>query len=253
MIEEKKEKSRNNTERNASSASVFRNVQTVVSIALVMATFLTLWNPFSIFADQSANEAVPSSENISAKQENPIMSTIGIVVGHWQESSGAICEDGLTEVSVNLAIANMVKSKMENIGYAVHLFAENDLELNNFQGLALIAIYTGSCQDSSDNSSGFVIGNTLLSNQLEASNALAACVGEEYCQQTGLPFSYEIITKDHTAYHVFRAINPSTPVILLITGSLLYDREILVEKVDTVAEGIVQGLNCYLNSLTVEK
>jgi len=147
----------------------------------------------------------------------------------------------------------MVKTKIETSGYAVYLFEENDLRLINFRGAALIAIYTGSCQDSPENSSGFTIGNSTQDNQLEISNALVACIGEKYQQQTELPFSYQIISEGHPAYHVFRDINPETPAIQLITGSLLHDRDILESQTETVAAGITLGLLCFLSPSTSEQ
>jgi N-acetylmuramoyl-L-alanine amidase len=228
-----------------------------------MATLFTLWTPFNLFASQSTDENLQSLEITSSQQElNPTKPVIGIVVGHWQQSTGTICEDGLTEVSINLAIANMVKTKMETSGYAVYLFEENDLRLINFRGAALIAIYTGSCHDSPENSSGFTIGNSTLNNQLEISNALVACIGEKYQQQTELPFSYQIISEGHPAYHIFRDINPETlfrdinpetPAIQLITGSLLHDRDILESQAETVAAGITLGLLCFLSPSTSEQ
>ena len=244
----------NNHEQSSSSFSVSHNVQTVVSVALIMATLFTLWTPFNLFASQSTDEVLQSLEITSSQQEfNPTKPVIGIVVGHWQQSTGSVCEDGLTEVSINLAIANMVSTKMEASGYVVYLFEENDLGLINFHGEALIAIYTGSCYDSHENSSGFIIGNSLLTSQLEISNTLVACIGENYQQQSGLSSSYQIISEGDPAYHIFRDINPETPAIKLITGSLLHDREILEGETETVAAGIALGLQCFLNQSTAEQ
>ena len=53
---------------------------------------------------------------------------IGIVAGHYSKDKnnydpGAVCEDGLTEQSVNFRIATLVMQKLTAMGYQVDMLA----------------------------------------------------------------------------------------------------------------------------------
>jgi len=135
------------------------------------------------------------------------------------------------------------------LGYPVKLLAETDLDLINFRGPALVALYTGSCDDTPDNKSGFTIGTTLSTSDLNSSNALAVCMGEIYQSSTKLDFTYQIITSDQPVYPIFEMVNPNTPMIYLEMGSLFYDQSVLIENSEKVANGIVNGIQCYLDTL----
>jgi N-acetylmuramoyl-L-alanine amidase len=60
------------------------------------------------------------------------------------------------------------------------------------------------------------------------------------------------ITKDMTSYHAFDEIDPETPAAIIETGFLNLDRQILTQKPDVVAQGIVDGLLCFLNYESIE-
>jgi len=49
---------------------------------------------------------------------------IGVVAGHWQNDSGAICEDGLQEVEINLDVARRVVALLRRAGYDAEVLAE---------------------------------------------------------------------------------------------------------------------------------
>ena len=49
-----------------------------------------------------------------------------------------------------------------------------------------------------------------------------------------------------THYHVFNTIAPQTPGAIIETGFMLDDREILTEGRDLIAQGIVDGIRCFL-------
>jgi len=218
-------------------------LQTVLLVAAVLATLFTLWNPYKLFSQQEVGQ---SELQESASGGN---STIGILVGHWNVDSGSVCDDGIIEANVTEAIANQVSMKLNALGYPVKLLAETDLDLINFRGPLLVALYTGSCDDTSDNRSGFMVGTTLTPSDLNASNTLAVCMGEIYQSSTKLDFSYEVIAADHSAYRLFELVNKNTPMIYLEMGSLLYDQTILIDNSENVANGIVNGIQCYLDTL----
>ena len=232
-------------EESTSPFNTGRVLQTIILVAAVLATLFTLWNPYKLFSQQEAAQT-NSQEATSSAAEN---STIGILVGHWNVDSGSVCENGIVEADVTEAIANQVSIKLNALGYPVKLLAETDLDLINFRGPLLVALYTGSCDDIPENKSGFMVGTSLSPADLNASNTLAVCMGEIYQSSTKLEFSYEIISQDNAAYRLFELVNKNTPMIYLDMGSLLRDQSILINNSESVANGIVNGIQCYLDTL----
>jgi N-acetylmuramoyl-L-alanine amidase len=53
-----------------------------------------------------------------------------------------------------------------------------------------------------------------------------------------------------TRYHGFRKIAPNTPGALIETGFLYLDRNVLTQKADVVARGLMDGLMCFLRDET---
>jgi len=239
-----------NPPHNTPAYSVTSGVQTVISIALVMATLLTLWNPRKVFSTPNLStllemEATQAAVEVESTVENKVR--IGVIAGHWQSTPGEVCSDGMIEADVNYDFAKRVVSLLEENGYAADLFPEFDLEFLNYEGAAFIALYTGSCADTPLPPSGFKVGGSLTAQNPEVVDALATCLSSEYQKATNLPFTYEVINPDHSSYHIFRDIHPSTPAILLEMGSLKTDRQILTRQADKAAKGIVEGLLCFLH------
>jgi hypothetical protein len=237
-----------------SQYTVMNGVQTVISIALVMATLLTLWNPRKVFNTPSLAslvEAGATQSALEAEQKNQDESSrhIGILAGHLEDSNpGEVCLDGTVESDVNQAIAALVSQELEDLGYIVDVFPEYDLELLNYEGAAFIALYSGSCAENPLPASGFSIGGSYSAQNPELVDQLATCLAQEYQQATGLPFTYEVINAENTSYHIFRDISLNTPAVRLEMGSLKTDRTILLNHPDEVAEGIVAGIQCFLNA-----
>jgi hypothetical protein len=237
-----------------SSYTVMNGIQTVISIALVMATVLTLWNPRKVFNTPSLASLVEAGATQAALEaqaevDNASVRHIGILVGHWQDSiPGEVCQDGTVESDVNLAIAERVKKKLEDLDYVVDLFPEYDLNLLNYEGAAFIALYSGSCAESPLPPSGFSIGGSYSAQNPELVDQLATCLAQEYQQSTQLPFTYEVINAEDASYHIFRDISVNIPAVRLVMGSLKTDRTLLVGEPDQVAEGIVAGIQCFLNA-----
>ena len=233
-------------EQKRDAFSTFRVIQTIVLLSAVLATLLTLWNPYKLF---SQKEFIQPGQDASADSSTTATNTIGILVGHWKVDSGAVCENGIVEANVNEAIANQVSVKLSAMGYSVKLLAETDIDLINFRGPTLIAIYCKACDEESGSTSGFSIGTTLKTSDMNAANTLAACMGEIYQKSTNLDFAYQIINSDHRAYPIFEVVNPKTPMIYLEMGSLFYDQAVLIDDSEKVANGIVNGILCYLDTL----
>ena len=231
--------------------SVMQGVQTVVSVALVMATLLTLGNPRKAFNTPKINALVDMSATqaaIKAQEADDRGNHIGLLSGHWQNSTGEVCADGLIETDVNQDITARTAQMLEEHGYQVDLFPEFDLAFLNYEGAAFIAIYSGSCAEAPLPPSGFKVGGSLTAQNPELVDSLATCISKEYQKATSLPFTFEVINPDHFSYHIFRDINPATPAVRLEMGSLKTDRTLLVDQAEKTADGIAAGILCYLNN-----
>jgi len=177
---------------------------------------------------------------------------IGIVSGHWGSNDpGALCPDGTTEAQVNRTIALLVQERLRREGYEVVVLDEFDPRLQGFRGQALVSIHADSCIPRED-LTGFkvaiaaALSQSGSSAQLVAANTLKSCLVEAYQQATGLAYHPHTVTRDMTEYHAFSEIDPSTPAVIIEVGFLGQDYDLLVRHPERVAEGIVQGLLCFL-------
>jgi N-acetylmuramoyl-L-alanine amidase len=176
---------------------------------------------------------------------------IGIVAGHWSTDPrkydpGAVCPDGLTEVEINLAIAQLVKALLEDQGYEVDLLEEFDSALDGYQADALVSIHADSCNV--PEASGFKVASVLHSAMPEEEDRLVTCLREEYQKATGLSFHAHSITYHMTEYHAFYEIAAQTPGAIIETGFMAADRHILVDQQDRVAQGIANGIIRFLET-----
>ncbi len=170
---------------------------------------------------------------------------IGIVVGHWKNDSGAVCPDGLTEVEINLGIAQRVVALLSQAGYEAELLAEFSPKLEGYQAAALISIHADSCNV--PEASGFKVARVSSSFVPETEDRLVACLIESYHRATGLPFHRNSITYDMTEYHAFFEIAPQTPAAIIEVGFMDADRYLLTKRQDLVAKGIFDGIRCFLS------
>ena len=234
---------------NSRAYSIIRLVQTVISVGVVMATLLTLWNPHGLFKNPSMVSFLPTPINPDQNGSGlPASVHVGIQIGHYKHDEGNTCPDGIKEVDVDYVIASKVQALLATTGVNVDMLDEYDLKLLNYKSDVLVSIHTGSCTDASAAVSGFKIANQLRNESLDNTNNLAACLGDAYHQNTGLAFGYEIITDDNPLSHTFIDINPQTPAVLIETGSLAVDREIIINNSDRAANGITAGILCYLKN-----
>ncbi|NPA06138.1 MAG: N-acetylmuramoyl-L-alanine amidase [Chloroflexi bacterium] len=178
---------------------------------------------------------------------------IGIVSGHWgSQDPGAVCPDGTTEAQVNHTIALLVQERLRRLGYDAVVLDEFDPRLQGFRGQALVSIHADSCLPRREDLTGFkvaiaaALSQTGTSAQLIAANTLKSCLVEAYQRVTGLAFHPHTVTRDMTEYHAFTEIDPNTPAVIIEVGFLGQDYDLLVNQPERVAEGIVQGLLCFL-------
>lgn len=236
--------------------SISRGIQTVVSTAILIATLFTLWNPrkffstpniYNLFQSQAAIETA-----ISNPKPNDSNTRIGVLAGNWQNSTGEVCADGTLEADINHNFANLIKLELEDRKYEVDLFPEFDLNFLNYEADVFVAIYSGSCLEKPLPPSGFTIGTSLTEINPDNVNKLAVCLAENYQESTHLPFTYEVINPDHLSYHIFRDIHPNTPAVLIEIGKLSTDRELIDKKRTAIVDGIVAGIECFLENTTSE-
>lgn len=186
----------------------------------------------------------------------PDVPRIGIVAGHWwlgeegQQSLdvGAVCDEGtpnqLTELEVNLEVAQRVVFELQRDGYQVDLLQEWDDRLAGYQADVLLSIHADSCLYAE--ATGFKVARVSDSHVPEIEDRLVACLVGYYAARTGLDFHEGSITHDMTQYHTFYEIDPNTPGAIIEVGFMLADRALLTQRPDLVAQGIIDGLLCFL-------
>jgi N-acetylmuramoyl-L-alanine amidase len=170
--------------------------------------------------------------------------SIGIIVGHRGSDSGAVCEDGLTELTINTNIAQKVFLLLTQAGIHTTLLDEFDDRLTNYEGTALISIHADSCVYYGDDLTGFKIAGSSRTN----SAPLVDCLNTHYQRATGLNIHLNTITGHMIDYHAFRKIAAGTPAAIVETGFMYMDRELLTTGSDGPAQGIAGGILCYLQS-----
>ena len=175
---------------------------------------------------------------------------------HTGNDSGAVCTDEngqitLTEVDVNLKIATLVQESLAARGFQVDLLNEFDTRLNGYRAVALLSIHNDSCEYINENATGFKVAASLETRDVNRAQRLTACIKERYQQTTGMAFHFNSITRDMTEYHAFSEIDPNTITAIIETGFLNLDREILTNQTSRVAEGITQGILCFINNESV--
>jgi N-acetylmuramoyl-L-alanine amidase len=171
---------------------------------------------------------------------------VGILAGHHgpENDPGAVCPDGLREVDINLEVAERAVAMLRDRGYEVDLLEEYDDRLNGYQAEAFLSIHSDACDI--PEASGFKVARVSFSAIPEAEDVLVECLYQEYGRITGLPRHDYSITPDMHGYHAFLRIDPQTPGAIIEMGFLAADRDMLVNRPDTLAAGVVAGLLCFL-------
>ena len=226
----------------------------VLVAAGLMAAIFTWWTPNEFMSDsarQSLSIAVATDAVTRVPTALPTPNwaqRIGIVSGHRGNDSGAVCHDGLTEASINLAVAEQVVQNLRGSGYTVDLLDEFDPRLTNYQAAALVSIHSNTCQDFGEPVSGYIIAAS--AGRISSRNddeRLVECIAGTYSEETQLDRRMET-TVDMTDYHTFREIHPLTPAAIIELGFMLGDREMLTDHQDVLAKGISDGVLCYFAS-----
>lgn len=246
-------------------AQALRYVVVVVVVGMATATVFTAWTPGTSLLPPDLAAQLAGALNVSrvsslstptpavagtAVAVDPSLPRLGIVAGHSgpQNDPGAVCPDGLTEVAVNLDLATRVKAGLEASGFQVDLLEEYDQRLEGYRALAVVSIHNDSCAviQADPPATGFKVAGALEGGAPDKATRLVACLVDRYPKQTGLPFHAGSVTRDMTQYHTFYEVHASTPVAIIETGFLNLDRRILTEEPYRVAQGVIDGILCYL-------
>ncbi|HEY9077540.1 MAG TPA: N-acetylmuramoyl-L-alanine amidase [Anaerolineaceae bacterium] len=239
--------------KRSQSYSHWKAIQSVFLAAILVATVFTLWTPANLLSNEYMDKMfqVLQPAQVAAKTTpyptltpSPRM-RIGIVAGHYGHDSGAICEDGLREVDVNLKIATLVRDLLTSENYDVDLLKEFDPKLFQYEATALLSIHNDSCSFINDQATGFKVAAATSTLYPERAERLTECLTHRYKVATGMSFHAGSVTRDMTEYHVFDEVNSNTPAAIIETGFLNLDREILTKRPEKVALGIANGLLCY--------
>lgn len=226
-----------------------------IGIGVLIATLFTAWTPNSFFASNLQDQLrilLTPQTGIDNGLTNPQPQLrIGIVAGHMGNDSGAVCTDEngvvtLTEADVNFEIASLVRESLISLGYQVDLLNEFDTRLNGYRAVALVSIHNDSCQYINEEATSFKVAASLETRDINRAQRLTACMRERYQSLTGLFFHANSITPDMTEYHAFSEIDPNTITAIIETGFLNLDRQILTEQTEVVAEGVTQGILCFI-------
>jgi N-acetylmuramoyl-L-alanine amidase len=197
----------------------------------------------------AAGQSAAPSPTTSTDSPPSVAASIGIVVGHWGSDTGAVCPDGLTEVELNLEVAERVAHSLQALGYHVDLLEEFDPRLEGYRANALVSIHADSCMhypDATPPASGFKVASVEDSLVPEAEARLVACLAQCYAARTGMFFHANSITYDMIYYHSFYEIDSQTPGAIIETGFMRNDRHMLTQRADVVAQGIVDGIVCFI-------
>lgn len=236
--------------------------------AILVATIFSYWTP-----DESLPPEFKAQLQVvnSTPQADIVLQTtplpteedvvrVGIIAGHsgppldasFEVDPGAVCDDNLdgipelTELEINVDVAQLVANKLLSRGYEVDLLTEFDARLDSYRADALLSIHTNDCGNYGFGGTGFnVAGPNARGSLFGADEAFVRCVITNYQRVTKLDRHYGL-TDDMTSYHTFREVSVDTPVAIIEIGFMFADRQFLMGSRETIAEGIYQGMLCFL-------
>ncbi len=236
----------------------FYFLMSAISVAVIVATLFTAWNDPGILPGTLGSRAIlvdaPQATQTAQSQGTPTPRSkplVGIVVGHWDDQTGdpgAVCSDiNLTEFQVNQTVATLVRDQLIARGLDVELLREFDTKLSGYKATLLISIHADSCDYINDQATGFKVSAAMSNPRPQLSARLTACLKQRYAQDTGMK-PHNSITADMTSYHAFDELDPDTTAAIIEVGFLNLDRVVLTQHPDRVAQGIIDGIMCYLNN-----
>lgn len=207
-----------------------------------LAAFLATRTPAS-------SPAVTSPSPTPSLSSSPAPATlrVGILAGHWQYDRGATCDAVIFEADLTYQIAQKTSPFLESRGYAVDILAEKDPRLPGYQADVFLALHIDSC---GYNLSGFKVAHSDESFIPEIEDRLVDCIYREYEKSTGLPRHNTTISHNMLKYYALHrevgGIAEQTPGAIMEMGFMDGDFELLAHRQEVVAQGLAQGLLCFL-------
>jgi len=256
MTTENYKSENSNQEVQKDTNGFFYQMKIIFGVAFVLATVYSIWTPGVSIPSSTWEEfnfpPVPVEDTpIKATKSSKQKQLVGIVAGHWGSDSGSVCSDGLTEKEVNLNIASFVQKYLDEEGFEVDLLQEFDPKLTDYEAAVLISIHADSCDYVNDLATGFKVAQAMASKRPERSARLTACLRNRYSEATGLDLHSTSVTEDMTSYHAFGEIDENTPAVIIETGFLNLDRQLLTQNPEIAAHGIASGIRCFINNESI--
>jgi len=241
-----------------------RYLGTVFAVAAVVATVFTARTPASLRPGELVERLVElvggqATEETSAGASGPgaefLGLRVGIVVGHsgvnrftGLADPGSVCPDGLTELDVNQSIGSQAAQLLENAGFHVDVLEEFDPRLSEYRAVGLVSIHADACVYINDEATGYKVSGAVDTAIPDRTQRLVDCIADRYGRATGMRYHAGSITRDMTEYHTFYEVHNQTPAAIIETGFLYLDREFLTSHADLAAQGIVDGILCFVNN-----
>jgi N-acetylmuramoyl-L-alanine amidase len=233
----------------------------VLAAAVLVSTIFSLWTQPSFFTDEfrAGLNQVQATQRVINIQPSPLPTEtreirIGIVAGHTgpplqeglPEDPGAVCDDGLTERRINEAVAREVVAALRRDQYTVDLLEEFDDRLHGYQADVLVSVHTNDCQDYGAAGTGYNVASAQARQTTRGQDErLLNCLIVQYGATTGLA-RHQGLTYDMTEYHTFGEVAVDTPTAIIEIGFMRNDRPILLNQQPLVAQGIANGIRCFL-------
>ncbi|MBN1668285.1 MAG: N-acetylmuramoyl-L-alanine amidase [Anaerolineales bacterium] len=242
--------------------NTLRAILSVMAVGVLAATLFTTATPAGLLSG-SLSEMFNTALLSASLTETPEWPTptprprpvIGLVAGHsggagQTRDPGAVCPPelgGVHEVDINETVAALTKQLLATENYDVDILEEFDPALQGYRALVLVSIHSDSCAYIDNNATGFKIAASLANTRPERTARLLACLNNRYAAATGLGL-HNSVTDDMTLYHAFDEIDPETPAVIIEVGFMNLDNELLTQQPERVAQGIANGILCYLRN-----
>jgi N-acetylmuramoyl-L-alanine amidase len=237
-----------------------RTVIITGAAAVLVSTIFSLWTRPTFFSEEfrAGLNRVQATQRLINTQPTPLPTDvrevrIGIIAGHsgppedpnFEVDPGAVCPDGLTELEINESVAREVVTILRREQYTVDLLEEFDPRLDGYQADVLVSIHTNDCRDYGEAGRGYGVAAAARQTTRGEDEYLLECLINQYGATTGLPRHYGV-TYDMTEYHTFSEISSDTPTAIIELGFMYMDRPILTQQPRLLAQGVANGIRCYL-------
>lgn len=233
-----------------------RGLMMAIAIAVALGAALVQFRVIEMGRESDADRWQESQGNARTRNapaaQGPLSGlSVGILVGHWSQEDavqdiGAVCETAgqvtHTELQANERVADIVIPRLEELGARVTRLYELDARLNGLSVNLALSLHADSCIDAT----GYKAANLATSQTWEAERDFIACLRHWYEHHTSLPWHAYSITHDMTQYHMHAKVAGHTPSVILEMGFMGGDQELLYERPEVIADGIVDSIRCFL-------